>query len=359
MDKSLHVILMYGLTQLGFIFFFYSGDIIASTTEGHWLAVVIGLALNSVMVWLYMKGLGYFPKQDIISIYGAVGKWAAVLFLLPLVFFLFITNIITIRAFSEVITLVFLANTPLWAIMALIITLSGYIALNGVESIFRTGVLLAILFLPVILFTICISFQNVDFRYFFPIMDEKLSFLGKPPYWHSFSAFAGSFLFLGFIQPYVAYRSKYVLMTVAALVPFYFISVYVPLFTFGQATASTFKFPFIVLMSTIHINWLMFDRITMFLLLCLVTFTMLFISMVLWKLSQVLHRCVPKVKPSYFVISIAAANFIGCLFITNWDEIQSLVMWNTMLRFFVMVGIPCSIWLLGIRAKRMIKDEGA
>ncbi|CAM4213047.1 spore germination protein (amino acid permease) [Paenibacillus endophyticus] len=359
MDKSLHVVLMYGLTQLGFIFFFYSGDIISSTTEGHWLAIVIGLVLNLVMVWLYMKGLGYFPKQDIISIYSAVGKWAAVLFLLPLVFFLFITNIITIRAFSEVITLVFLANTPLWAIMALIITLSGYIALNGVESIFRTGVLLAILFLPVILFTICISFQNVDFRYFFPVMDEKFSFLARPPYWHSFAAFAGSFLFLGFIQPYVAYRPKYVLMTVAALVPFYFIAVYVPLFTFGQATASTFKFPFIVLMSTIHINWLMFDRITMFLLLCLVTFTMLFISMVLWKLSQVLHRCLPKVKPSYFVIAIAAANFIGCLFITNWDEIQSLVMWNTMLRFFVMVGIPCSIWLLGIRAKRMIKDEGA
>ncbi|WP_138752284.1 GerAB/ArcD/ProY family transporter [Paenibacillus sinopodophylli] len=359
MDKSLHVIFMYGLTQLGFIFFFYSGDIIASTSEGHWLAIIIGLVLNGAMVWLYMKGLGYFPQQDIISIYTGLGKGAAVLFLLPLIFFLFITNIITIRAFSEAITLIFLANTPLWAIMALIIIISGYIALNGVESIFRTGVLLAILFLPVILFTICISFQNVDFRYFFPIMDEKLTFLTKPPYWHSFSAFAGSFLFLGFIQPYVAYRPRIVMITVAALVPFYFISVYVPLFTFGQSTASTFKFPFIVLMSTIHINWLMFDRITMFLLLCLVTFTMLFISMVLWKLSQVLHRCLPKVKSSYFVIVIAAVNFIGCLFITNWDEIQSLIMWNTMLRFYVLVGIPCSIWLIGIRSRRMIKDEGA
>ncbi|WP_364142749.1 GerAB/ArcD/ProY family transporter [Paenibacillus sp. LPE1-1-1.1] len=359
MDRTLHVVLMYSLTKLGFVFFFYSGDIISSTTEGHWVAIILGLALNMLMVWTYMKGLSFFPKQDIISIYLGIGKWAAGFFLLPLVFYLLVVNVITIRAFSEIVTLVFLANTPIWAIMGLLVVISAYLATNGVDAIFRTGFLLAILFLPFIFFAIVTSFQNVDYRYLFPLIDQKFSFITKPSYLHSFSAFAVSFLFLGFVQPYFSYSRKKVMLALAALVPFFFISVYIPLLTFGQATSSTFKFPFIMLVSTIHINWLMFDRITMFLLLSLITFTMLFISIVLWEISRILHRSLPKVKPNYLIIMTAALIYSACLLIKNWESIEKLAMWNTLLRFFVFLIIPCSIWFIGVRSRRMIKDESA
>jgi spore germination protein (amino acid permease) len=357
MDKSYHVVLMYGLTQLGFVFFFYPVDIIASTAEGHWVAITLGIVINMIVVWAYMKGLSFFPKQDIISIYLGVGKWAAILFLLPLVLFLILVNIITVRAFAEIITLVFLANTPMWAIMGLLILISTYIALNGVDAIFRTGLLLAILFLPLILFTTSISFQNVDFRYLFPLFRTDFSFLTKPAYLHSFSAFAGNFLFLGFVQPYFSFSRKKVMVTLAVLVPFFFLSIYLPILTFGQATASTFKFPFVVLVSTIHINWLMFDRVTIFLLLSLITFTMLFISMILWEVSRILNRTMPRVKLNYIVISISAIIYICCLMISNWQEIQAVMMWNTLFRFFVLFAIPFSILFLGLRSRRMYKDE--
>lgn len=359
MDRTLHVVLMYSLTKLGFVFFFYSGDIISSTTEGHWVAITLGIAINMLMVWAYMKGLSFFPKQDIISIYVGKGKWAAVLFLLPLVVYLIVVNIVTIRAFSEIITLVFLANTPIWAIMGLIVVISTYIASNGVDAIFRTGFLLAILFVPFIFFVIVTSFHNVDLRYLFPLIDQKFSFLTKPAYFHSFSAFSVSYLFLGFIQPYFSYSRRKMMLTLTALVPFFFLSVYLPLLTFGQATASTFKFPFIMLVSTVHINWLMFDRITMFLLLSLITFTMLFISIVLWEISRILHRSMPKVKPGYLMITTAVLIYSACLFIQNWESIDKLTTWSTLLRFFVFLIIPCSIWFIGLRSRRMIKDESA
>jgi spore germination protein (amino acid permease) len=357
MDKSYHVVFMYGLTQLGFMFFFYPVDIIASTTEGHWVAIALGIAINMIVVWAYMKGLSYFPKQDIISIYLGVGKWAAILFLLPLVLFLIFVNIIIVRAFAEIITLVFLANTPTWAIMGLLLVISTYITLNGVNAIFRTGLLLALLFLPLILFTTILSFQNVDFRYLFPLFHNNFSFMTKPAYLNSFSAFAGNFLFLGFVQPFFSFSRKKVMGTLAVLIPFFFLSVYLPLLTFGQATASTFKFPFVMLVSTIHINWLMFDRVTIFLLLSLITFTMLFISLLLWEVSRILNRAMPKVKLNYFVIAVSVIIFSCCMLITNWEEIQAVIMWNTMFRFFVLFAIPFSILFIGLRSRRMYKDE--
>ncbi|WP_054027376.1 GerAB/ArcD/ProY family transporter [Bacillus sp. FJAT-28004] len=357
MDKSYHVVLMYGLTQLGFMFFFYPYDIIASTTEGHWFAITFGIAINMLIVWAYMKGLSYFPKQDIISIYLGVGKWAAILFLLPLVLFLIVVNIFTVRAFADIITLVFLTNTPMWAITGLLIVISTYIALNGVNAIFRTGLLLALLFLPLILFTIFISFQNVDFRYLFPLFNINFSFMTKPAYLQSFSAFAGNFLFLGFVQPYFSFSRKKVMFTLVALVPFFFLSVYLPLLTFGQATASNFKFPFVILVSTIHINWLMFDRVTIFLLLCLITFTMLFISLLLWEVSRILNRAMPKVKLNYYVIGVAAIIYGCCLLIPNWESIQVIMKWNMVFRFFVLFAIPFSILFIGLRSRRMDKDE--
>ncbi|WP_141504300.1 GerAB/ArcD/ProY family transporter [Paenibacillus luteus] len=357
MDKSNHVVLVYCLTQLGFMFFFYPGNIISSATEGHWIPIVIGMLVNILVVWAYMKGLSYFPKQDIISIYLGVGKWAAFVFLCPLVIFLLLVNIITVRGFSEVISLVFLENTPVWAISGLFISISTYMAMNGIGAIFRTGVLLAFLFLPLILFTFVISFQNVDFHYVFPLLTKNFSFLWQPGYIHSFSAFAGSFLFLGFITPYFTYSRSKMMLALAALVPFFILSVYLPILTFGQATASTFNFPFVVLVSTVHINWLMFDRVTMFLLLSLITFAMLFISLLLWEVSRILKRAMPKAKPSYLILIVSTLIFAACLSISSWQDVQMLFSWNVSFRFFTLFAIPFSILIIGLRSGRRQKVE--
>ena len=198
MNKSVHVMILYILSHLGLIFFMYPGNIISSTEQGHWLPILLGIIIHFTFLFVYLKGLSFFPKKDIITIYTEIGKGIALLFLIPIFIYFMMILLITVRAYAEIITIVFLSNTPLWAIMLLLLSISTYIASNGVEVIFRTGLLLSILFLPIILFIFFTSFQNVDWRYAIPF-DTDFRFITKRPYLESFFAFSGGFLFLGFI----------------------------------------------------------------------------------------------------------------------------------------------------------------
>ena len=48
------------------------------------------------------------------------------------------------------------------------------------------------------------------------------------------------------------------------LFPMFLLSVYLPLLTFGHATAELYEFPMLMTIDTVNITWLLFDRITIF-----------------------------------------------------------------------------------------------
>lgn len=357
MDKSLSVMLMYFLTHLGLIFFLYPEDIIASTETSHWVPVTLGIIVHFIVISVFMKGMSFFPRWDIVRIYLSAGKGVALLFLLPITLYLLIITILAVRAYSEIITIIFLTNTPLWAIMILLLMVSTYLASKGIETILRTGVLLGILFIPLVMIISFTSFQNVDWNYTFPLFDIDLSFLTKASYYKSFFAFAGAFLFLGFVQPYFTYQRKKVLLAAAALIPFFIFSVYIPILTFGEATAVTLHFPFVVVSDAINISWLMFDRFTMFFLLTLITFIMLFISITMWEINRIVNQCIPVIKPIYPMLLLSVVILICCFMIPDWHTVEQLLLWNTPLRFFILVTVPLSIYYLGLRMKRKVRHE--
>lgn len=355
MDKSIQVALMFILTHMGLIFFMYPADIICTMEVGHWLGILAGFALHITVIVVYMKGLSFFDRKDLIDICLTAGKATAVVLLLPVLFYLLMINIITVRAYSEIITLNFLSNTPLWVIMLLLLAMSTYMAALGIEALFRTAMLMAFLFLPLVAFILFTVFQNSDWHYFLPLLDRKalsFSFLIERSFLQGLFAFTGGFLFLGFITPYFTYRSSKILWASMVLLPIFLISVYAPILTFGQNTASMFQFPFIITMDTIKIDWLMFERVTMFFLLSVITFVMLFISLVLWETIRLLSRSIPSVKPVYLTLALSVIIFIVCIRIPDWKYVEQLFWWNTVLRIYVLTVIPITTLVLGIRHKR-------
>ena len=351
MDKSWQVVFIYLLTHLGLIFFLYPANIIGSSDESHWIPVLVGVLLHICIVYLYLKGLAFFPGKDIIEIYTQGGQLLKVLFLLPIFAYFMMAMIISVRAYSEIITIVFLSNTPLWAIMLLLLVITCYMAIKGVEAIFRTGMVIAYLFLPLIIFVILFSFQNVDWNYLYPVWNSDFSFLKKQNFLNSFFAIGGGFLFLGFVQPYFSYKKNMVFWGIALVVPCFFLSVYVPILTYGQATASTFFFPFVMTLDAINITWLMFDRVTIFFLLSLITFIMLFLSLVMWKAVRIAHSFIPIVKPSYLALVFTLSIFLICLLIPNWSDVEELFSWNTFFRFYVLITVPLSLLCMGMLSK--------
>ncbi|RKL66237.1 hypothetical protein CR203_16940 [Salipaludibacillus neizhouensis] len=351
MDKSFHVVLMYLLVHFGLIFFLFPNDIISSSDEGQWMPILIGLIVHFVFVYIYMRGLSFLPEKNIIHIYSEISNGLAVFILLPVFIYLLLTNIIGVRAYSEIVTIVFLSNTPSWAIIVLLLLISAYLASKGVEVIFRTGVILAFVIFPIILFVLIASFQNVDWRYLYPLFNDDFRFITNPSYLKSFSAFTGGFLFLGFVSPFLTYKRKKVLIAAAILIPFFLLAVYIPVLTFGHSTSSTFLFPYIMAVDSTYLNWLMFDRVTMFFILCLITFIIVQVSLLLWMASQIINHWIPH-NPIYSVVTLVIIIFITSLMITNWETVEHLLWLNSFLRFYVIFTVTLSIYNIGRRSKR-------
>jgi len=200
------------------------------------------------------------------------------------------------------------------------------------------------------------SFQNVDWRYAIPF-DTDIGFISKPAYFESYFAFAGGFLFLGFVQPFFSYERKYVILSAIFLIPFFLFSVYIPILTLGQATASKAFLPFVLIVDSINIDWLMFDRVTMFFLLSLIAFIILYLSLLMWKAIRIINYYIPKSRPSYLLFGLSVAIFFVCFWIPDWKDVENILFMNSFLRSYVIIVVPLSIYYIGRRLKRKDTNE--
>lgn len=330
----------------------YPRNIIESTESSHWIPIFVAVASHFILLILYLKGLSYFPGQSVISIFTEAGKVYSFLFLLPLFFYFFIVLVVSVRAYSEIIIIIFLSNTPLWCVMALLLLISAYLAALGIRSIFRAAMLYALLFIPSILLVLVFSLQNVDWYYLLPIWSNKFQFLTHPSYFKSFLAVGGGYLFIGFVQPALSFRNKDILLAALCVAPFFFISVYIPILTFGQETASTMMFPFAVATDAVNINWLAFDRITVFFLLCSITFLMLFLTMAIFTTAKILNHYIPSIHFQYSIVTTVILTFIFCIFIPNWSELEEIFRWSSLWNLYVFFTTPLLLLFLGLRTKK-------
>lgn len=143
------------------------------------------------------------------------------------------------------------------------------------------------------------------------------------------------------------------MLAVFFLIPFFFLSVYLPLLTFGNETASTLLFPFITTLDKVQLQWLIFDRATLFFALSLVTFIMLLTSLLLWQSSIIMNQYFPRLKQKYHIVALSVSIFIICLCIPSWQETEKLLWWNTAFRFYILIVLPLIIFLIGVRRKRL------
>ncbi|MCR2803760.1 spore germination protein [Paenibacillus soyae] len=354
MVKNAQVISMYLLIHSGLIFFLYPADIIESTEVGHWIPILTGFAIHAAVMFVYLKGLRLADGQSVLDLFSSAGRTWSALLLAPVFVYLTMVLVITARAYSEIVNLLFLENTPLWATMALLLGVSAYVASLGIESIMRSGLLLFGLSLPFAVFVLATSFQNVDWHYLLPSIDRasaSFSFLFGVPFLRSLFAFGGGFLFLGFIQPSLDYSHRRLLMSSLILLPLFLISVYVPLLTFGQNTSATFLFPFLMATDTVDVDYLIFERTTLFFMLSMFVFVLVFMAIVTWQTVRIATHFVNlPFKPAVMIWT--CATFIACTKIEDWQQVERLLGWNTYFRLYAMFVIPAATLAIGIRYAR-------
>ncbi|ACT01699.1 GerAB/ArcD/ProY family transporter [Paenibacillus sp. JDR-2] len=356
MSKNLQVSTTYIMTHLGLIFFLYPIDVIDSTNEAHWMPVLMGFLFHISVIFIYLKGLSYFKGQNIVNILMKKNKFLAWVVLFPALLYMSWIIVLAVRAFSEVLSIAILSNTPLWILMLLFLVVPGFMILHGqIGGLLRLSVLLSFLFVVPVVFVMATSFQNIDWHYFFPLWPGQgaFTFMAHSSFYKSLFAYTGGFLLLGFLPTYAEFKSRAIYLGSLILLPAYLIAVYVPLLTLGEETTRQLQFPYLFIVDTIEINWLMFDRINVFLLLSLVAFGMFFISVTIWQFLCVIRLGMKDISPNYLVPCLLVLVFIACVCIPDWKTTDKLFQWNTALRLYVAIATPISLFIIGwLHAKK-------
>ncbi|MBO7742863.1 GerAB/ArcD/ProY family transporter [Paenibacillus sp. MWE-103] len=353
MFKNMQVPLAFFLMHTGMMFFLFPTDIIASTKEIHWLPIVTGLLIQVAIIALYLKGVRYYKGHNMVSVLMRKNRWLAWATFLPLWVYIGALAALTVRAFAEIISIIVSSSMPLWHFDFMFIAIPTYIVLRGgIQGLMRLGLLIAVLFLPSVFFVLAASFQNVDPHYALPLLPRStadFAFLGHASYYKSLFMFTGCFLFLGLVPSYVSFTARGIYIACGLLVPMYLMSVYIPLMTLGEETASQLEFPFIFTADTIDIEWLMFDRVTMFLVLGLLAFILLFIAALIWQMENVFRLSVRNVRSGILLPALAAVLFVVCLVIPDWKSVNAIFRWHSYLWGYVTVVTPLVVFAVGRR----------
>ncbi|MDQ0872868.1 spore germination protein (amino acid permease) [Paenibacillus sp. V4I3] len=356
MVNKISVYLTFITVHFGLIFFIYPEKIFESTSKGHWEAILIGCLLEGTMMWIYLRGLSSFPNMTIVEICKQVlGPWLSRILLIPIMLYFLATLALVSRVYSEMMTIVFLPKTPIWALLCFIF-LSLFAAWYGIKTVLRTSVIISVLFIPWIFAALISSMSNFDIRNASPIWNTNFDFFKHPAYYSSFFAFSG-FLFLGMIHPYfrnVARSRKVFILLMAGLFPLYLASVYIPLLIFGQETVIQFQFPLHTGMDTIDMSWSIFERMTLFYTTSMIAFLIVYSSVLIWILAEMFRSIVVPLSNRWLSVIITIIAYFLSFLIPDWYETEHLIWLDTGLRAYSIFVFPVVIGIIGALQRRRV-----
>ncbi|MFI8714185.1 GerAB/ArcD/ProY family transporter [Brevibacillus brevis] len=167
---------------------------------GHdaWISVILAGLVTHVTVWIIIKTLQKYPSADMYGIQDDVfGRWLGTgLSLLYLTYF-FISAVVILRSYIEVVQTWVFPNLPTWILSGIILFLVYYTIVGGIRVIAGYA-FFSIIITIWFLFDLFFPLQYAHWEYLFPIMDTSFENLLK-------GMLAMSLTSVGFEVIYVVY----------------------------------------------------------------------------------------------------------------------------------------------------------
>jgi len=356
--SKLMVVMLFLQLHLTAMLSIFTVKIMEITPLGHWEAILAGCLLETLLIWMYLKGLSRFPQKTIIELLSeGAGKWGARLLLLPFAVFLFFHLALMNRYQVFKINVILLQDTPLWAITLIYMALPLYAASKGMLVIVRMGVAMFIIYIPFVFFSLFISLRNFVIHNAFPIWDPKLSFLAKMDFYPSLIAFS-SFLFLGMLPVKKPFKSSGFLPSMLILAVFYLAAVYVPLLIFGQEVAINFQYPNVMASDTIDLEWVVFDWLPTFSVVSSTGLGILQASVVLWMATTLIRKlflpAALRLNEGWIAAFLSVAIFIVSMQVANNKQLDFFMALTSIPGLYSMLVIPLACMLSGLRRKEAV-----
>lgn len=329
---------------------------ISVETNAYWIPVTFMFVLEWIFVWVYLKGLSFFPGMDLAEVLiQTTGKWAAFIILIPFVFYLLTDVVLMSRNIAAMVTMIFLPITPLWALLSFI-AISIFCAMGGLPTILRSGMVFLVLFSPVLLFSFFSTVNYIDLHNALPITDWRFKFLTDHRFYASMFAIS-PFLFLGVVQSYhlkLFPKKWHGVLTFIGLLLLFQIAVYIPLLIFSKEAAVTFHFPFVLALDTVDLEWFLFDRITIFYIISVAIFSTTYGAMALWVVGTIVHTFCGYWRTHIYIAGFGLLNYVVTLLIPNFAWIERLTLLEIPLRMYCIAGVPAIVLILGLAQRRKL-----
>ncbi|MFE1243282.1 GerAB/ArcD/ProY family transporter [Fictibacillus sp. NPDC058756] len=356
MTRRLQIGITFIIIQMSFGYLIYPDLIYELTNTAHWELVMSHGIVQLFLIWVYIKGLSYYPQNDIVDIFLKIGRWAAFLFFIPFVINLIVLVAFNTRLHAEVIISIFLPRTPYWSIMILLFFISVYTATKGIGTILRCSVFICFIVIPLVIFNFFSSLVNFDLHnvtqaWDLPIqswIDIKFFYLlGLSP-----------FLFLGFMTSETILSFRQLFLTWICVILFILSVVYIPVFIFGQETVVRLTNPFVEAMDSVDISWFSFNRQAVFFGVSLVGLVIFANAVILWMIGHVAQKMFKcrKAKTSHWIISIAVLSFILALVVPSKTLNEKYFLWSIGAQAFFMVMTPFIIFIYGFVSERSVLE---
>ncbi|MDR6550361.1 GerAB/ArcD/ProY family transporter [Paenibacillus qinlingensis] len=339
------------------IFLLFPRAMLHTTKFGHWEPTLLIMLIELVLLVLLLKGLNKAGDLDYADLFLPLGRWISTVLLLPLILYLLLIGIMGIRGFAELMIIVFVLRSPLYAILILLCLIIYLGSSIGARGILRASTLLSLIHLPALFFALAGCKINSRFENIFPFLNTSFDFMKHGKFLVPLFSIC-PFLLLGMLSPVRKVQMKPILLTLVPLTVVYMAIVYIPILVYGVNAASLMNYPLVTSIDSVNITWTIFNRVAIFYAVALLAFVMLICSFVLWSSAVLVRKMVPAWKELYIRPVLCLLIFVVALLIPNWNEYLKIYTNDIWFRLYIYLSIPVSVYIRGGIIQRKGRKKG-
>lgn len=161
--------------EIGMTLLLTQSPAFAAAKQDAWISYLLAGGASIIITLIAGKLSLLYPHQTFIEYSQTIlGKWLGKIVVIPYFIQWFSIMAVTLRGFADIVILTLFRNTPLIMIIILMVVLMIYVTYRGgLEGIARCCEIMGPVIVLMILFSMLLSYNNIDFKRMLPVFADS------------------------------------------------------------------------------------------------------------------------------------------------------------------------------------------
>ena len=145
------------------------------TKQGSWIVVIIGFLIGMIFLLVYTALMRKFPNKNLVEINDLVfGPVVGKIFSFIYVYFFMSLSSLNLKDLGDFVGMTIMPNTPTIVILIFFMYVCAWAVRSGIEVVARYSMVFTLTSLVIIIVTIFLTVNQMDFNNFFPIFSQPV-----------------------------------------------------------------------------------------------------------------------------------------------------------------------------------------